>query len=60
MFIFKKVSVDQDGIYIRVEKIKGNSPKEVKDPVNKLTCKECGFVAKNENGLRLHNRKHKK
>lgn len=35
-----------------------NSTVEPPKPENKYECPICGFVAKNESGLRLHKRRH--
>ncbi|HCJ66563.1 MAG TPA: hypothetical protein DHV62_04370 [Elusimicrobia bacterium] len=47
-----------------LEEVKGDDPsiqpekRDTKEQSDDKTCNECGYVAKNKNGLRLHKKKH--
>lgn len=51
--MFRKVHVDEGGIYIRVNR----NHEQKKEKVKKNYCDVCKKEFKNENGLRLHNMK---
>lgn len=51
--MFRIIKVEQGQVKLNIRRAESNKR-------NKLECDVCGFIAKNENGLRLHKRTHKK